>query len=112
MALSPHAPWSYVLFTLTYSFCTGIASAGFTGLVLEIIGGGAVATKYNIFASFANLAISYSTRFVGMAQTRWGANGMLFADTTLTFIGIAVMLALAALLRPPRPAPVAALKEP
>jgi MFS transporter, PAT family, beta-lactamase induction signal transducer AmpG len=104
MAFSPHDPWAYVFFTLMYGFFNGVASAGFTGLVLETIGVGAVATKYNIFASLANLAISYSTRLDGMAQTRWGANGMLVADGVLTFIGIAVLLAFAAALRPPRPA--------
>jgi MFS transporter, PAT family, beta-lactamase induction signal transducer AmpG len=112
MALSPHAPWSYVLFTLTYNFFSGVAAAGYTGLVLEIIGGGAVATKYNIFASVTNVAFAYCTRLDGMAQTRWGANGMLFCDATLTFLGIAMMLALIAALRPRRPVVAEAAPEP
>jgi MFS family permease len=99
MALSPHAPWAYVLFTLTYQFFNGVAVAGFTGLVLETIGGGAAATKYNIFASLANFAISYTTRLNGMAQTRWGAGGMLFTDAALTFLGITVLLTVTAALR-------------
>ena len=108
MAAAPHTPWAYVLFTLTYSFFNGVAAAGFTGLVLETIGRGAVATKYNIFASLANIAISYTTRLDGKAQTRWGANGMFYTDAALTFAGIAVLIAATALLRP-RPAVAPAL---
>lgn len=112
MALSPHAPWAYALFTLTYNFFNGVACAGFTGLVLETIGGGAAATKYNIFASLANVAISYTTRLDGMAQTRWGANGMLFTDATLTFLGIAALLALTTALRRRPPGLVEAAPQP
>ena len=110
MALAPHQPWAYVLFTLAYSFFNGVAIAGFTGLVLETIGGGAVATKYNIFASLANIAISYVIRLDGVAQGRWGAEGMFYTDAALTFAGIAVLVLFARLLRskPPAPAPAPA----
>jgi MFS family permease len=108
MALGPHRPWAYVIFTLGYMFWNGVASAGFTGLVLETIGGGAVATKYNIFASIANLAISYTTRLDGKAQGAWGAEGMFYTDTALTFAGIAMLVVVTKLLRPKEPAPAAA----
>lgn len=104
MAVTPHAPWSYVLFTLTYSFFNGVAFASFSALVLEMIGAGAAATKYNIFASLANIAISYTTRLDGRAQTRWGAQGMFFTDAGLTFAGIAVLLTASVLLRARKPA--------
>jgi MFS family permease len=99
MALAPHNHGAYIVFTLVYTFFNGLASAGFAGLVLETIGGGAVATKYNIFASLSNLAVSYCTRLDGRAQTRWGPNGMLFTDAGLTFAGIAVLLVFAAVLK-------------
>jgi MFS family permease len=106
--LAPHAPWSYVVFTLGYQFFNGVAAAGFTGLVLETIGGGAVATKYNVFASISNLAISYTTRIDGKAHKAWGANGMFYTDTALTFAAIAVLVLVARLFRPKQPAPAAA----
>lgn len=102
MAVAPHTPEAYVVFTLAYSFFNGVAAAGFTGLVLETIGGGAVATKYNIFASLANVGISYTTRLDGKAQTRWGADGMFYADAALTFLGIGVLIVATAMLRPRR----------
>jgi hypothetical protein len=43
-----------------------------------------------------------------MAQTRWGANGMFFADAALTFAGIATLLLLSMVLRKPRAAAEAA----
>jgi MFS family permease len=106
MAVAPHTPVPYVIFTLAYSFFNGAAAAGFTALVLEIIGEGAAATKFNIFASIANVAISYTIVVDGKAQTRWGANGMFYVDAALTFAGIGVLFLLARLLRPrPQPAP-------
>jgi MFS family permease len=108
MAVGPRTAWAYVIFTLAYSFFNGVAAAAFTGLVLETIGGGAVATKYNIFASIANLAISYTTRLDGKAQTAWGAEGMFYADTALTFAGIAMLVLVMRLLRPKQPAPAVA----
>jgi len=108
MAVAPHTPAAYVVFTLAYTFFNGLAAAGFTGLVLETIGGGAVATKYNIFASIANFAISYTTRVDGKAQTAWGAEGMFYTDTALTFAGIAMLVLVTRALRPRQPAPAAA----
>jgi MFS transporter, PAT family, beta-lactamase induction signal transducer AmpG len=104
MALAPHTRTAYVIFTLAYSLFNGVASAGFVGLVLETIGGGAAATKYNVFASLANFAITYCIRADGMAQTRWGANGMFYTDAALTFAGIATLLVLSAVLRRPKEA--------
>jgi predicted MFS family arabinose efflux permease len=108
MAVGPHTPTAYVVFTLGYQFFNGLAAAGFTGLVLETIGRGAVATKYNIFASITNFAISYTTRIDGAAQTRWGAEGMFYTDTALTFAGIAVLVLVMRLLRPKQAAPAVA----
>ena len=100
IALAPHTPSAYVVLTLAYTFCNGAAAAAFTSLVLETIGHGAVATKYNIFASVANFAVTYSIRIDGRAQTHWGANGMFLTDAALTFVGIAVMLTVLRVLRP------------
>jgi hypothetical protein len=97
-----------VFFTLAYSAFNGVAYAGFAALVLETIGGGAVATKYNIFASLANFAISYVTRLDGKAETRWGHEGMFYTDAALTFAGIGTLLLFSMLLRAKKPAAEAA----
>jgi predicted MFS family arabinose efflux permease len=100
MALSPRAAWSYVVFSLVYQFFNGVAFAAFSGFVLETIGRGAVATKYNIFASLVNLAITYATRLDGAAHHRWGATGLLYTDAAITVAGIVVLLVMVVLVRP------------
>ena len=100
MALAPREPWAYAVFSLVYSFFNGLAFAAFAGFVLETIGKGAVATKYNIFASLANVAITYMTRIDGGAHHRWGSSGLLFVDAAVTVGGIGVLLVMTMLVRP------------
>lgn len=92
--------WSFMPFTrevfigmnLLTGIFGGMAYAAFSALVLESIGRGALATKYNIFAGLANFAISYMTRIDGAAYDRVKAAGMLRVDAACTFAGIAVVL--------------------
>lgn len=88
----PLTPTVFIAFVVAYSFFSGIAYAAFSGFVLETIGVGAVATKYNIFAGCANLAIGYSTYFDSAGLDRWGARGMLRTDASIIASGIAVVL--------------------
>jgi MFS family permease len=106
MAAAPHVQAAYVFFTLLYSVFQGLAFACFTAFVLETIGQGAAATKYNIFASIANFAIKYMIRFDGRLHTLYGADGMFYGDAVATFASIVVLLvAVAALGQKRRPAP-------
>jgi hypothetical protein len=91
MALSPHAPWSYVAFILAYAFVTGLSYAAFTGFVLDAIGKGAAATKYNAFASLANTPIAYMTLILARAFTRWDARGMLLTEAVAGVAGVAIL---------------------
>ena len=49
----------------------------FSAVVLEAIGLGAAATKYNVFASLSNMPIAYMTLRGGWAHGRWSVGGML-----------------------------------
>ena len=53
---------NYVIYTLLYAVITGLTYAGFSAFVLEAMGTGAAATKYNVFASLSNTPIWYMTR--------------------------------------------------
>ena len=77
MAFAPRTPWAYIVFTSLYAVITGLTYAGFTAFVLEAMGTGAAATKYNVFASISNAPIYFMTLTDGWAHTRWGAGGML-----------------------------------
>jgi len=85
----------YIGFTMTYALVTGLTYAGFSAVVLEAIGLGAAATKYNVFASLSNMPIAYMTVIEGWAQTRWNVSGRLFAEAFFATAGLAVFIAAA-----------------
>ena len=99
MAVAPRSEAMYIVFTTIYSIIGGLSYAGFTAIVLETIGQGAAATKYNLFASLSNMPIAYMIVVDGWAHTRWGAGGMLYAEAAIGVIAIGVFYALARLLR-------------
>jgi len=98
MALGPHNEGGYAVFTLAYQFGSGLAYGAFTGFVLEAIGRGAVATKYNALASLSNIPIWYMTELDGRVSDRWGPDVMLFVDAATEIAGVAVFLTIAWLL--------------
>ena len=98
MALSPRTETMYIAFTMAYALITGLTYAGFSAVVLEAIGLGAAATKYNVFASLSNMPIAYMTVIEGWAQARWNVGGMLLAEASLALGGMLVFIAAAAAL--------------
>ena len=96
MALAPFVPAMYVVFIMAYAFVTGLAYAAFTGFVLDAIGKGAAATKYNAFASLSNAPITYMGLVLAWAFTHWGAAGLLFTEAAAGVLGLIVFGAVAA----------------
>ena len=95
MAIAPRTEAMYVVFTLIYAFIQGLTYAGFTAVVLETIGLGAAATKFNVYASLSNMPIAYMTLIDGWAHTRWGAGGLLNVEAAIGVLGIVVFVAVA-----------------
>jgi MFS family permease len=93
MAIAPRTEAMYVVFTLIYAFIQGLTYAGFTAVVLETIGLGAAATKFNVYASLSNMPIAYMTLVDGWAHTRWGAAGLLNVEAAIGVLGIIVFVA-------------------
>jgi MFS family permease len=108
MALSPRTESNYVVFTLAYAFIMGLTYAGFTAFVLEAMGLGAAATKYSLFASLSNMPIWYVTQVDGWAHTRFGPQGLLYAEAILGAAGLVVFGIVVAAWRRPASAPGAA----
>lgn len=98
MYLGPRSEMGYGIFTLAYQFGSGLAYGAFTGFVLEAIGRGAVATKYNVLASLSNIPIWYMTEINGWASQRWGAGTMLLVDASSEVAGALLFLMAAYLL--------------
>jgi len=95
MAIAPRTEMMFIVFTLVYAFVTGFCYAAFGAVVLEAIGAGAAATKYNVLAGIANAPIAYLTVIDGWAQTKWGAWGMLSADALGPVVGVGVFILIA-----------------
>jgi MFS family permease len=99
MAFAPRTESMYILFTTIYAFIMGLTYAGFSAVVLETIGLGAAATKYNLYASLSNMPIAYMTVVDGWAHTRWGPGGLLNTEAVIAVLAILVFLAVAATTR-------------
>jgi MFS transporter, PAT family, beta-lactamase induction signal transducer AmpG len=87
MALAPHDQVNYIVFVLLYSFISGVCYAGFAAVTLEAIGGGAAATKYNVFACLANMPTAYLAAIEGWARTHHGVNAFLYVDFAAPILG-------------------------
>jgi MFS transporter, PAT family, beta-lactamase induction signal transducer AmpG len=96
MAVAPRTPSMFVVFTCIYALINGLIYAGFSSVVLEAIGAGAAATKYNLFACLANMPTAYMTVIEGWAQTRWGSGTMLVIEAVLGVAGVFLFLVIAA----------------
>ncbi len=90
MAVAPRTEAMYAVFTSLYAFITGLTYAGFSAFVLEAMGKGAAATKYNVFAALSNTPIAYMTRIDGHAHDRYGAAGMLYTEAVWCLGGLVV----------------------
>jgi MFS family permease len=99
MALAPRIEITYIVFTSLYAIITGLTYAGFTAVVLEAMGKGAAATKYNVYAALSNMPIYYMTAIDGKAHTRWGPSGMLFTEAALCITGLVVFLGVVLLVK-------------
>jgi hypothetical protein len=107
MSIMPATPFVYVTFSLVYALVTGFCYAAFSGFVLDTIGAGNAATKYNCYASLSNLPIGYMGLVLAAADTRLGPNGMLLTEAAFGLVGILVFAVAVACWRP-RPAQTAA----
>ena len=99
MALAPRTEPMFIVYTTVYSLLSGFSYAAFSAVVLEVIGRGAAATKYNLFASLSNMPIAYMTVVDGWAHTRWGASGMLYTEAVIGVAAMGVFMAASALRR-------------
>ncbi len=85
MAFAPKTELMYIIWTSLYAIAVGLSYAGFTAVVLEAMGTGAAATKYNIFAALSNTPIYYMIYINGQAYTKWGPGGMLNTEAVFAF---------------------------
>jgi len=90
MGLSPATASMYIAWNLVYAFAVGLSYAAFTALVLDAMGQGSAATKYNVFASLSNFPLWWLGLLLGVAAERWDARRMLFTEAAFGVAGIVV----------------------
>ena len=90
MALSPATVSMYVVWNLAYAFTVGLSYAAFTAFVLNAMGVGSGATKYNVYASLANFPIWWLGLLLGAVAQRYGARRMLLTEAGLGVAGVIV----------------------
>ena len=106
MALSPQTQQMFILWTSLYAFSSGLAYTGFSAFVLEAIGKGAAATKYNVFASLSNAPIYYMIYIDEWSHGKWGAFGMLSTESIMALLGAILFVTVFVSLNKMKPAVV------
>lgn len=103
MAFAPATVALYIAFNIAYAFVTGLCYAAFSAFVLDAIGTGHAATKYNGFASLSNAPITYVGLVLAWVETKWGPENMLLAESGLGVAGVLVFVAVLVIVRRIRP---------
>lgn len=91
LALAPKTPVFFTIGALLYLGATGVAYGAFTGFVLEAIGKGAGATKYNALASLSNVPITYMTLLNGYVSEKNGPTTMLLVEAAAGMTALALL---------------------
>jgi PAT family beta-lactamase induction signal transducer AmpG len=99
MALSPQNIYFFTGGVVAYNFALGMCYATFTAFVLDIIGHTGGATKYNLFASLANMPIYTMALVDGWVATKHGRTMMLWIDGLAGVVGAVVLMAIVFVLR-------------
>lgn len=107
-AFSPRTQAMYVLYVGLYQLIAGFCYAAWAAVVLEAIGKGAAATKYNVLAGIANIPIIYMAYLNGRAHD-WHAPSwlpfdsaamMLLSEAIIPVVGTLVLVAFIVLTKP------------
>ncbi len=83
MAISPMAPYVYIVGVLAYSFGVGLLNAAFSSVLLYAVGTRNASTKYAMLASLGNLPVVYMTAVDGWAHDKFNSKYMLILEAAL-----------------------------
>ncbi|MBO9670025.1 MAG: MFS transporter [Sphingobium sp.] len=83
MGWAPRTPIFFAAGTLGYALAIGMGYAAYNAIVLEAIGKGAAATKFNLLAAIANVPIAAMTQFDGWVHDEHGTMAMLYGELAL-----------------------------
>jgi PAT family beta-lactamase induction signal transducer AmpG len=90
LAILPRTPTSFIIVTTLYAVTNGFVYAAYYAVAFEAIGKGAAATKAQLLGCATNLPPALATLVEGAVQTKSGSVAMLWAETGMTVVSIAV----------------------
>lgn len=102
MGWAPRSPMAFAVGTLAYALAIGMGYAAYNAIVLEAIGKGSAATKFNLLAAVSNVPIAAMTQFDGWLHDKGGTMAMLYGELALPAATIAAFALFVALTRPRR----------
>ncbi len=83
-AFAPRTPMVWVASSLAYGAVIAACYAAYSAVVLEVIGQGAAATKFNFMASVSNVPVTVMPIVDGVLHDKAGANAMFFGESALS----------------------------
>ena len=92
IAVAPRTAAAFVVVTLAYTAAVGLCNATLTGMVLDVAGAGATATKMNVFFAMNTLFGLAMLRVDGAAHDRWGTSGMLLLEFAVGAVCLAMFV--------------------
>ena len=99
MALGPRTRWVFIAATLAYAFVLGACYAAYSAAVLEAIGKGAAATKFNLLSAVSNVPIAAMTTADGTLHDKFGSGGMLWGEALIALAAVIVFAGFAEITR-------------
>jgi MFS family permease len=103
VAALPRTPDVWVAASLVYAGLVAACYSAYSAVVLEVIGRGAAATKFNLMASISNVPVAVMPLVDGTLHDSHGANAMFYGEAALSVAAAvifgAIVLASGRLLR-------------
>ncbi|HEY4031915.1 MAG TPA: MFS transporter [Caulobacteraceae bacterium] len=96
VAWLPRSIGVWVGASVLYQALLGASYAAYSAVVLEVIGRGAAATKFNLMASVANVPVTFMPVVDGVLHDRHGTNAMFYGEAGLA-VAAAVLFGAVAL---------------
>jgi MFS family permease len=83
VAWMPRTVGVWIGASVLYQALLGACYAAYSAVVLEVIGRGAAATKFNLMASVANVPVTFMPVVDGVLHDRYGTNAMYYGEAGL-----------------------------
>jgi MFS family permease len=80
----PRTPAVWIGMSVLYQALVAACYSAYSAVVLEVIGRGAAATKFNLLASVANVPVTFMPIVDGTLHDRHGTNAMFYGEAALS----------------------------